>query len=54
MEDEDDQKNEKEDVREDGKQRVEGRVAESQATHNMQMAHEMKCATHLVLEPMSM
>ena len=44
MEDEDDQENEKEDEREDGKQRVEGRVVESQATHNMQMTHEMKCA----------
>ena len=44
MEDEDDQENEKEDERDDGKQKVEGRVVESQATHNMQMTHEMKCA----------
>ena len=29
------QENEKEDEREDGKQRVEGRVVEDQATHNM-------------------
>ena len=35
MEVEDDQENGKEDEREDGKQRVEGRVVESQATHNM-------------------
>ena len=44
MKDEDDQENEKEDEREVGKQRVEGRVVESQATHNMQMTHETKCA----------
>ena len=31
----DDQENEKEDEREDGMQRVEGRVVENQATHNM-------------------
>ena len=43
-EDEDDQETEKEDEREYGKQRIEGRVVESQATHNMQMTHEMKCA----------
>ena len=35
MEDEDDQENEKEDEREDGKQRVEGRVVESQDNHIM-------------------
>ena len=35
MEDEGDQENEKEDEREGGKQRVEGRVVENQATHNI-------------------
>ena len=30
---------ENEDEREDGKQRVEGRVVENQATHNMHMTH---------------
>ena len=39
MEDEYDQENEKEDERKDGKQRVEGRIVESRATHNMQMTH---------------
>ena len=39
MEDEDDQENEKEVEKEDGKQRVEGRVVENLATHNMQMTH---------------
>ena len=43
MEDEDEeQENEKEDERDGGKQK--GRAVENQATHNMQMTHEMKCA----------
>ena len=46
MEDEDNQENEKEDEREYGKQREEGRVVESQATHNMQMAHVWNAAPH--------
>ena len=54
MEDEDDQESEKEDEREGGKQRVERRVVENRATRGVQVTHEMKCATHLVLEPMSM
>ena len=48
MEDEGDQENEKEDERESGKQRVERRVVENQATHNMSAWgwDEVKCATH--------
>ena len=43
-------------MREDGKQRVEERVVENQATHNMSACgwDEMKCATHTKLEPVSM
>ena len=45
MEDEsEEQENEKEQERDGGKQRAEGRVVEIEATHNMQMTHEMKCA----------
>ena len=44
MEDEDEeQENEKEDETDGGKQKRE-RVVENQATHNMQMTHEMNCA----------
>ena len=35
VEEGEDQENKKEDEREDGQQRVEGRVVENQATHNM-------------------
>ena len=57
MEEEDDREYEWEDEGEDGKQRVEGRVAENQNNHIMSawrwhMYDER--ATHFVLEPMSM
>ena len=54
MEDEDDQENEKEDDGEDGKQRVESRKESSNTQHERMDGDEMKCATHLVVEPMSM
>ena len=42
------QENEKDDEREDGKQRVEGRVVENQNNHIISARgwDEMKCATH--------
>ena len=51
-----DQEKEKEDEREDGKQRIQGRVLENQNNHIMSAWgwDEMKCATHTKLEPMSM
>ena len=52
-----DQENEKEDEREDGKQRVEGRVVESQKQphhERMKMGWSEMCATHSKLELQSM
>ena len=51
-----DQENEKDDRREDGQQRVEGRVEENQNNHIM-IAWRwdgVKCELHAKLEPMSM